>query len=125
MLYAIAVVALAAPAALAAPFVPERAVVVGRVDQGAWSDAPTEARIDQRAEIAAIVVGRRGGKRVVLAPSGVTSVQLGRTKLRTEVLAGARVRWSSVEPHGFRTSPAKNGVASTWYSNVPSSHAPL
>ncbi len=92
--------------------------MVGRVDRGAWTDAPTEARLDQKTEIAAIVIGKRGGKRVVLAPEGIASVRLGRKTIKTEKLDGARVRWSSVEPHGFRTTPAKNGVASTWYSNV-------
>jgi hypothetical protein len=33
------------------------------------------------------------------------------------VLEG-KVQWSTVEPHGFRTSPAKNGVTSNFYSNV-------
>ncbi len=104
--------------AVAAPFVPERAVVVGRVDGGPWTDAATEARLDQKPELAAIVIGKRGRTRVVLAPDGVANVRLGRRALRTEKLEDARVRWSSVEPHGFRTSPAKNGVGSTWYSNV-------
>ena len=111
-------IALASSTALAAPFVPERGAIVGRIDSGAWTDAPTEARIDQKAELAAIVIGKRGGKRVVLAPEGIASVRIGRATIRTEKLAAARVRWSSVEPHGFRTSPAKNGVDSTWYSNV-------
>jgi hypothetical protein len=54
----------------------------------------------------------------VLAPQGIASVRIGGAKLRTEMLEGARVRWSSVEPHGFRETPAKNGVDSMWYSNV-------
>jgi hypothetical protein len=115
--FAIVLVAVTSTA-FAAPFVPERAVVVGRVDDRPWSDAPTEARLDQKAELAAIVIGKRAGKRVVLAPEGITSVRIARAKVRTEKLESARVRWSAVEPHGFRKSPAKNGVGSTWYSNV-------
>lgn len=100
------------------PFVPERAVVVGRVDAGAWTDAATEARLDQTAELAAVVVGTRGKRRVVLAPAGIDAIRLAGKRVRTEPLAGVRVRWSTVEPHGFRTEPAKNGVTSPWYSNV-------
>lgn len=105
-------VAIAEPA-----FVPEKAVVVGRVGDGAWTDAATEARADQHAELAAVVVGKRAGKRVVLAPAGITSVKLGGTRQRTALLE-AKVQWSTVEPHGFRTTPAKNGVTSNFYSNV-------
>ena len=114
----LALIALVSSTAVAAPFVAERAAIVGRVENGAWTDAPTEARLDQTTELAAIVIGKRGGKRVVLAPDGIASVRIGRATIRTEKLEGARVRWSSVEPHGFRTTPAKNGVGSTWYSNV-------
>lgn len=108
-----------ATTAVAAPaIVVERAVVVGRVADGGWTDAATEARIDQTAELAAIVVGKRGGKRVVLAPESITSVRVAGTAYKTEPLVGAKVQWSTVEPHGFRTSKAKNGVTSDFYSNV-------
>lgn len=33
-------------------------------------------------------------------------------------LAGARVQWSAIEPHGFRTSQAHNGATSEYHSNV-------
>lgn len=98
-------------------FVPEKAIVVGRVGDGAWTDAATEARSDQTAELAAVVVGKRAGRRVVLAPAGIATVQLGGVRQRTTLLEG-KVRWSTVEPHGFRTTPAKNGVTSNFYSNV-------
>lgn len=98
--------------------VAERAVVVGRVDDGPWTDAPTEARADQKAELAAVVVGHRGKRRVVLAPSGVSRVSLGGRTIPTEDLGGARVQWSTVEPHGFRSQPAGNGATSDFYSNV-------
>lgn len=116
----VAVLALAAPGvASAAPeVVPDRAVIVGRVAGGGWSDAATEARKDQPAELAVVVVGRRGKQAVVLAPEGVAQVVLGGAKRVTERLEGARVQWFTVEPYGFRATPAANGVTSTFYSNV-------
>ncbi|MEO8701836.1 MAG: hypothetical protein ABI867_17460 [Kofleriaceae bacterium] len=112
-------------AAAADSFVPDRAVVVGRVDTGAWSDAATEPRADQKAELAAVVVGHRGRKRVVLAPEAITKVRIAGSSMVTEKLEGAKIQWSTVEPHGFRTSPSKNGITTEWYSNVsqePGSH---
>ena len=108
----------ATPAAAAPAFVPERAAIVGRVGDGAWTDAPTEARADQPAELAAIVIGHRGGRRVVRAPAGVDQVRLAGRALATEPLGDARVRWLAVEPHGFRAQPARNGATSAFYSNV-------
>jgi len=106
-------------AAAAAPaFVPERAVIVGRVAGGAWTDAATEARADQPAELAVVVVGRRGRQPVVLAPEGVAQVQLGGARRQAERLDHARVQWSTVEPHGFRAQAARTGVTSSFYSNV-------
>ena len=105
-------------AAAAPAFVPQRAVVVGRVDDGAWTDAATEARSDQRAELAAIVIGTRGGKRVVLAPDGVTRVNLEGRVVTPEQLGAATLSWFAVEPHGFRDAKAKNGATSDFYSNV-------
>jgi hypothetical protein len=104
--------------AAADTFVPDRAVIVGRVGDGAWTDAATEARLDQQAELAAVVVGRRGRKRVVLAPAPISHVRIGGARHATEQLAGAKLQWSTVEPHGFRTTPAKTGVTTDFYSNV-------
>lgn len=116
---ALLVLALAAPAAAAPPVTPERAVIVGRVGDGAWTDAPTEARLDQRAELAVVVLGKRGKRTVALAPEGVDRVKVRGKRLATERLVGARVQWWTVEPHGFRTTkPAANGVTSEFYSNV-------
>lgn len=106
---------------VAAQLVADRAVVVGRVDDGAWTDAATEARVDQRAELAAIVVAHRGKHRVVLVPDGVTKLELaGRAvpKRDLEPLASVTLRWFAVEPRGFRASPAANGATSDFYSNV-------
>jgi hypothetical protein len=36
----------------------------------------------------------------------------------TEPLGAVRVQWSIVEPHGFRSEPAKNGATSDFYANV-------
>jgi hypothetical protein len=99
-----------------ADFVADRVVVVGRVESGAWSDAPTEARKDQQAELAAVVIGHRGKQRVIRAD--VTPVVLAGHATPAEPLGAARIRWSIVEPHGFRTSTSKNGATSEFYSNV-------
>ncbi|MEJ7599495.1 MAG: hypothetical protein WKG01_16425 [Kofleriaceae bacterium] len=110
-------VLLLVPQLALADVVPERVIVVGRVGTGAWTDAPTAARLDQQAELAAVVIARRGKQRVVLAPSLITKVKLAGTAWKTEPLAG-RVQWSTVEPHGFRSQPASNGVTTEFYSNV-------
>jgi hypothetical protein len=118
------VIACMAPAVVVAEpaFTAERVVVVGHVEDGAWSDAATEARADQHAELAAVVVGHRGKRRVVLAPAGIAKVTLGGQTLATEVLdkalGEARVQWSTVEPHGFRSQKPHNGATSEFYSNV-------
>ncbi|MBC7977189.1 MAG: hypothetical protein H7138_19615 [Myxococcales bacterium] len=136
----------AASSVEAAPaLVADRVIVVGRIDDGAWSDAPTEARLDQRAELAAVVIGHRGARRVVLAPAGIAKVTLSGRAVTTELLeadaatnanaaatnanaaantpvatdtGAVRVQWSIVEPHGFRKQPAGNGATSEFYSNV-------
>ena len=118
LLLATSSASVSATASAAPAFVPERAVIVGRVAGGAWSDAATEARADQPAELAAVVVGRRGRQPVVLAPEGVARVRLGGALRPAERLDGARVQWSTVEPHGFRARPAGNGATSNFYSNV-------
>ena len=115
--------AVVAPAAAnPTPIVADRVVVVGRATATApWTDAPTEARLDASPELAAIVIGHRGKRRVVLAPEGVARVTLGRAAVTTEPLASLgtpRVRWWIVEPHGFRATPAHNGATSEFYSNV-------
>jgi hypothetical protein len=115
------VAALTAIAEAQPPLVPEKVVVVGRVDAGAWTEAATEARADQTAELAAVVIAKRGRKRVVLAPAGVTEVKLSGKRVKTQPLPaeGVRVQWSTVEPHGFRpTKLGPNGATSEFYSNV-------
>lgn len=115
-----AISALSAPAAAGPAFVPQRAAIVGRVAGGAWTDAPTEARLDQQAELAVVVIGKRGAQAVVLAPDGISQVRLGGALRKTERLdsTSARVQWSTVEPHGFRAKPATNGTKSSFYTNV-------
>lgn len=110
MRLAVLLVIVSAGGAIAAP----RAVIVGRVDNGAWTDAATEARIDQKAELAVVVVDGRK----VLAPEGVAVVKLGARKHVTKPLQAKSIRWSTVEPHGFRKTTAKNGATSDFYSNV-------
>src|SRR5262249_43445159 len=102
--------------------VPESVVVVGRVGDGAWSDGPTEARLDQPRKLAVVVLGHRGRARVVLAPDGVDRVTIGGRAQKTQKLEGARIQWSTVEPHGFREHPATNGATENFYTNVSTSH---
>jgi hypothetical protein len=80
----------------AADVVVERALVIGRVDGGPWTDAPTEARLDQKAELAAIAIGKRGKRRVVLVPEGVETLRLGNRKVparELEPLDAASITW--------------------------------
>lgn len=110
--------ALTATAHAAPDFVAERVVVVGRVADGPWTDAASEARADQPVELAAIVVGHRGTRRVVRAPDGVDAVTLAGRASATEPLGSAAIAWAVVEPHGFRTGRAPNGATSEFYANV-------
>lgn len=99
----------------------DRAIVVGRIDDAAWTDAATEARLDQRAELGAVLVGHRGKQRVVLVPKGVDKLKLGGRVVPAREMASLEaksIRWSTVEPHGFRKSNAANGATSDFYSNV-------
>ena len=101
-------------ALLSTPAYADRLVVVGRVDDGPWTDAATEARLDQTVELSFVAVGNK-----VRAPDGIDVVTLGgrRTKV-TGTLATKAIHWSTVEPHGFRAQKAKNGATSEFYSNV-------
>lgn len=119
----LALALLVAPAvATAAPPVPDKVLVVGRASESApWTDAATEARLEDRAELAVVVLAHRGRQRIVLAPEGVSEVRLGGSKQKTVPLAelgGVRIQWSTVEPHGFRAGAAANGATSEFYSNV-------
>jgi hypothetical protein len=123
----ILLLALPSTVALAAsPAIPDRAVIVGRVGDAPWTDAPTEARVDQPAQLAVIVLARRGSDRVVLVPDEVGSLELSGHMIsahQLEPLAGAEVSWSAIEAHGFRTTPARNGAGSDFYSNVSTAPA--
>lgn len=115
---------LAGTALAEVPFVAERAVIVGRVGDAMWTDAATEARSDQPAELAPVVIGHRGRKRVVLTPAGVDKIKLHGSRIATESLPDdTRVQWSVVEPHGFRVTPSKVGATSDFYSNVSTESA--
>lgn len=122
MRLALASLLLPALAAAAPALVPDKVIIVGRASETApWTDAATEARLDDHAELAAVVLAHRGAQRLVLAPDGVSEVRIGGRKQKTSPLAelgGVRVQWSSVEPHGFREATAANGATSEFYSNV-------
>jgi hypothetical protein len=62
----------------------------------------------------------------VLVPPRVESLVLGRRKVPARELAplaAAKVTWSTVEPHGFRTTTAPTGATSEFYSNVSTESA--
>jgi len=114
-----------ASVAAAAPFRAERVVIVGRVADGApWTDAPTEARAGEGAELAVVLVGREGWRRVVVADRALAIVKLGGRTIEASArrdaasLGPMRVQWSTVEPHGFREGEAENGATSAFYANV-------
>ena len=92
----------------------DRVVVVGRVEAGSWTDAPTLARADQHAQLSVVVF--RG--RHAFAPDRVTDVRIDGRAVVVSALVGAKLRWSTVEPHGFRVTSATNGATSDFYSNV-------
>ena len=119
----------AASPAVASPTV-ERVIVVGRAaSDRPWTDAPTEARAGEAAELAVIAVARDGRKRVVLAddaiaPLVVAGRRIGARERRPwHLLGDVEVRWSIVEPHGFRVEDARNGATSAYYSNVSTERA--
>ena len=114
----------AAAAARAEPTV-EQVVVVGRASPDApWTDAPTEARAGDGAELAVVAVARDGKRRVVLADPALAPLVLRGRPVRAgeraalATLGDVAVRWSIVEPHGFRARPSANGATSPFYSNV-------
>ena len=111
--------------ATASTFRAERVIIVGRVAEGApWTDAATEARAEDGAELAVVIVGREGKRRVIVADRELASLRIGgRAVTASErrdpaTLAPIRVQWSTVEPHGFREGEAENGATSAFYSNV-------
>ena len=115
------VLAVAAGAAAAEPTF-TRAVVVGRTGPTApWTDAPTEARRGDGAELAVVLVGRDRGRPVVAADPALEPLVLGGRAVAAKArvpLDEVAVRWSIIEPRGFRTTPAANGATSRFYSNV-------
>jgi hypothetical protein len=133
---ATSVLAVAACAACAFPaaswaaptLIADRVVIVGRADaDAAWTDAPTEALAGAGAELAVVVVGHEGKRRVVIADDEVAPLRIGGRAVRAKerrapaTLGTPKIRWSVVEPHGFRTREASNGATSRFYSNVSTS----
>jgi len=103
----------------------ERAIVVGRAAADApWQDGATEARAGDGAELAVVIVGREGGRRVVFADDAIAPLRLGGKPVAAAsrrplgALGALTVQWSTVEPHGFRVGDAANGATSRFYSNV-------
>jgi hypothetical protein len=118
-----------AAAAAAAPRV-EKVIVVGRAaPDRPWTDAATEARAGDDAELAVVALARDGRKRIVLADDALAPLVIGGKKVAARErralasLGDVAVRWSIVEPHGFRVRDARNGATSAYYSNVSTERA--
>jgi hypothetical protein len=73
-----------------------------------WTDAATEARLGDGAELAVVVIARDRGRRWCSARSGALPLALAGRRCAPGRRGRPRrfaVRWSIVEPHGFRTGP--------------------
>lgn len=122
----LAVLALTAThAAAAADPIASRVIVVGRASPDAsWTDAPTEARTGDHAELAVIALARDGRRAVVLADDDVTPLVIGGRAIaardRRAWPAHAAVRWSTVEPFAWHQpgEVVSNGNAADYHSNV-------
>src|SRR5450432_3595276 len=88
-----------------ADLVPERVVVVGRAGPDApWTDAPTEAHVDDGAELAVVVIARDRGRALAIADDDVAPLVIGGHAIKPRARRpwsalgpGAQVRWSTVE----------------------------
>jgi hypothetical protein len=104
---------------------PTQVIVVGRASPtSTWTDAPTEARVGDGAELAVVVVAKDRNHRVVLADDEVAPLVLaGHTVAARDRRAfpdGAAVRWSTVEPFAWHQPGEKpsNGSTEDYHSNV-------
>jgi hypothetical protein len=104
-----------------------RVLVVGRAAADAgFTDAPTEARQGDAAELAVVGVGLDGGKTVYFVDDDVAPLTIGgkaiaaKARRAWDTLGAVCVRWSQVEPHAWREEglEAPNGSATPYYSNV-------
>jgi hypothetical protein len=104
-------------------------LVVGRAEPGgAWTDAPTEARIGDGAELAVVLAGHDGRRTrrvwVVdedIAPLVLEGDEVPADRRRSwDELGTTAVRWSHVEPHAWRPDdgPAANGSTTPFYANA-------
>lgn len=85
-------VVLCSATAGAQPVTLERVIVIGRAsDRAVWTDAATEARLDQDPQLAAIVIGKRGKQRVVLGPAGIAKAKLAGKTVRVELVDAERL----------------------------------
>jgi hypothetical protein len=104
----------------AAEITPKRVVIAGQVDRGGpWTTGPTEARADQKPRLAAVVEAREGRRTIYIADESIEPLVIGRRTIPArarrgwEALAGAAVRWSTVEPHAWRDRAKRH-----FHSNV-------
>ena len=109
--------------------------IVGRPSPEApWTDRPTEARADDGAELAVVLLARerRPGKkpRRVVFMDDLGDVVLHRRQVRPAMirpwseleatLGPVELRWSAIEPHAWRREgvKARNGTSTRFHSNV-------
>jgi hypothetical protein len=104
-------------------------IVVGRAEPaGPWTDAATEARIGDVAELAVVLAaheGRRSRKVWVvgedIAPLLLDGDEVPAARRRSwDEVGTTAVRWSHVEPQAWRPSdePAPNGSTMPFYANA-------
>lgn len=116
--------------ALSETIVPQGVLVVGRAGpELPFTDAPTEARRGDGAELRVVLLGREGGRRgkkVVVADDDTAPLVLGGRTVRESMrrpfstIGPVSVRWSVVEPHAWREAGAvsRNGATTPYHTNV-------
>lgn len=103
---------LALPVLARAEITPREVIIVGQSDAGQpWTAEPTEARIDQRPRLAAVLVARektrRGSRTVYIADDAVKPLRIRGRRIADSRLRGwdtlgeTAVRWSTIEPHAW------------------------
>lgn len=95
-------------------------VIVGRASAGGvWSDRPTEARLDQKPELAVVVVAREGKRRLYVADAAIEPLEIGGRRIRAsqrasfDAVGDVAVRWFQVEPEAWRADGNYHSNVST------------
>jgi hypothetical protein len=102
-------------------------IIVGKSQSAEfWSNQPTEARLDDPAELAVIGVAKEGKKTIYLADEDLTPLRLQKKEIPADQIrpwssmGKTEVRWLFVEPSPWRNPehPLKKGPEVLYYSNV-------